>query len=152
MSAHYIRAAFHVPLAAVTRHRWPRDGRAATTSNSPSRRWLSTIDKASFTLGVVGLLVTQFVATEHPSVFRRVLPRHRAGFAFSHRAARAVLRHQVPLLPHRFCYYANARSLAHILAWPTLERRFFKTTFAYANGPPVGHPAVAQLAGVPLAR
>ncbi len=32
-------------------------------------RAVQTIDKVSFTLGVVGLLVTQFVATEFPEFF-----------------------------------------------------------------------------------
>ena len=89
-------------------------------------------DKARFTLGVVGLLVTQFVATEHPSVFHAYYLAT-APFIFSHRAYQYfVIKYHYFLID--FCYYANAAHFWQILCRPR-SARFFKTTFAYANGP-----------------
>ena len=89
-------------------------------------------DKVSFTLGVVGLLVTQFVATEHPSVFHAYYLAT-APFIFSHRAYQYfVIKYHYFLID--FCYYANAAHFWQILCRPR-SARFFKTTFAYANGP-----------------
>ena len=89
-------------------------------------------DKVSFTLGVVGLLVTQFVATEHPSVFHAYYLAT-APLIFSHRAYQYfVIKYHYFLID--FCYYANAAHFWQILCRPR-SARFFKTTFAYANGP-----------------
>ena len=89
-------------------------------------------DKVSFTLGVVGLLVTQFVATEHPSAFHAYYLAT-APLIFSHRAYQYfVIKYHYFLID--FCYYANAAHFWQILCRPR-SARFFKTTFAYANGP-----------------
>ena len=95
-------------------------------------RAIRTIDKVSFTLGVVGLLVTQFVATEYPRHFH-VYYLATAPFIFSHRAYQYfVIKYHYFLID--FCYYANAAHFFQILVRPN-SARVFKTTFAYANGP-----------------
>ena len=95
-------------------------------------RAIRAADKVSFTLGVVGLLVTQFVATEHPTLFH-VYYLATAPFIFTLRAYQYfVIKYHYFLID--FCYYANAAHVWQILARPR-SARFFKTTFAYANGP-----------------
>jgi hypothetical protein len=95
-------------------------------------RAIRTIDKVSFTLGVVGLLVTQFVATEYPTSFH-VYYLATAPFIFSHRAYQYfVIKYHYFLID--FCYYANAAHFFQILIKPN-SALVFKTTFAYANGP-----------------
>ena len=95
-------------------------------------RAIRLADKVSFTLGVVGLLVTQFVATEHPSWFHAYYLAT-APLIFSHRAYQYfVIKYHYFLID--FCYYANAAHFWQILCRPR-SARFFKTTFAYANGP-----------------
>ena len=95
-------------------------------------RAIRAADKVSFTLGVVGLLVTQFVATEHPTRFH-VYYLATAPFIFTHRAYQYfIIKYHYFLID--FCYYANAAHVWQILARPR-SARFFKTTFAYANGP-----------------
>ena len=94
-------------------------------------RTIKTIDKVSFTLGVVGLLVTQFVATQHPDLFW-LYYLVTAPVIFLCRVIQyRMIKYQYFLID--FCYYANVACFAH-MAIPS-SRRLFLAVFAYSNGP-----------------
>jgi|TARA_B110000503_G_scaffold43967_1_gene71852 hypothetical protein len=112
-------------------------------------RAVQTIDKVSFTLGVVGLLVTQFVATEFPEFFHLYYLATAPGI-FAYRAYQYYsIKYHYFLID--FCYYANAFHFFQILGGNTFWNirggntsgeygtafgvAIFKMTFAYANGP-----------------
>ena len=95
-------------------------------------RAVQTIDKVSFVLGVVGLLVTQLVATETPEFFW-LYYLTTAPWIFLYRAIQySMIKYHYFLID--FCYYANLACFAHILAWPS-SGALFRSVFAYANGP-----------------
>tara|TARA_B110000977_G_scaffold178125_1_gene235357 strand:- start:22213 stop:23682 length:1470 start_codon:yes stop_codon:yes gene_type:complete len=109
-------------------------------------RAVQTIDKVSFTLGVVGLLVTQFVCTEYPEYFHAYyLATAPAIFAYRAYQYYSIKYHYFLI---DFCYYANGFHFLQILlgcgffGFSTSNNldsyanvSIFKTTFAYANGP-----------------
>ena len=101
-------------------------------------RAIQTIDKVSFTLGVAGLLLTQFVATEYPESFH-VYYLATAPFIFAYRAWQYyTIKYHYFLID--FCYYANVLHFAQIFLSAAegdgkTSAAFFKTTFAFANGP-----------------
>lgn len=95
-------------------------------------RTIQLIDKLSFTGGVLGLMLTQHVATTRPGLFWLyylvVAP-----FVFANRVATyTAMKYHYFLID--FCYYANAVCFAQILVNPG-SARLFRTTFAYATGP-----------------
>mmetsp|Transcript_42665 Transcript_42665/g.68618 ORF Transcript_42665/g.68618 Transcript_42665/m.68618 type:complete len:481 (+) Transcript_42665:129-1571(+) len=95
-------------------------------------RTVQTIDKVSFTLGVVGLLVTQFVATEHPEFFW-LYYLVSAPIIFVYRVIQySMIKYHYFLID--FCYYANVACFVHILAAPS-SATLFRSVFAYSNGP-----------------
>ena len=95
-------------------------------------RTIQTIDKVSFTLGVVGLMVTQFVATEHPRRFWAYYALT-APPIFAYRVIQySMIKYHYFLID--FCYYANVACFVQILALPG-SPALFRSVFAYANGP-----------------
>ena len=95
-------------------------------------RTIQTIDKVSFTLGVVGLMLTQFVATEHPEYFWFYYLCS-APLVFIYRIIMyRMIKYHYFLID--FCYYANLACFVHILGAPT-SGRLFRSVFAYSNGP-----------------
>ena len=95
-------------------------------------RAIQTIDKVSFTLGVVGLMLTQFVATEHPEFFWFYYLCS-APLVFVYRIIQyRMIKYHYFLID--FCYYANLACFVHILCVPT-SGRLFRSVFAYSNGP-----------------
>jgi hypothetical protein len=95
-------------------------------------RTIQTIDKVSFTLGVVGLMVTQFVATEHPRRFWAYYALT-APPIFAYRVIQySMIKYHYFLID--FCYYANVACFVQILALPS-SPALFRSVFAYANGP-----------------
>ena len=86
----------------------------------------------------MGLLVTQFVATEHPSVFHAYYLAT-APFIFSHRAYQYfVIKYHYFLID--FCYYANAAHFWQILCRPA-KRALLRHLRVRQRSDPVGHPA-----------
>ena len=112
-------------------------------------RAVQTIDKVSFTLGVVGLLVTQLVATETPEFFW-LYYLTTAPWTFLYRAIQySMIKYHYFLID--FCYYANLACFAHprvaeLRGAVPIRLRVRQRTHT------VGHPALAQLPRLPLAR
>ena len=104
-------------------------------------RTIQTIDKVSFTLGVVGLMLTQFVATEHPEYFWFYYLCS-APLVFIYRIIMyRMIKYHYFLID--FCYYANLACFVHILGARTSGRLFgpsLRTATARYSGP---HPCGA---------
>ena len=95
-------------------------------------RTIQTIDKVSFTVGVVWLMATQFVATEYPEYFWLYFL-VTAPVIFVYRVIQySMIKYHYFLID--FCYYANLACFTHILAFPT-SATLFRSVFAYSNGP-----------------
>ena len=112
-------------------------------------RTIQTIDKVSFTLGVVGLMLTQFVATEHPEYFWFYYLCG-APLVFIYRIIMyRMIKYHYFLID--FCYYANLACFVHILGAPTVDD-CSGPCLRTAAPDTLGHTPVAQLASVSLAR